>query len=907
MEVNVLRQKFLDYFKTKGHAIVKSSSLVPHGDATLLFTNAGMNQFKEVFLGLERRDYIRATSAQKCVRAGGKHNDLENVGYTARHHTFFEMLGNFSFGDYFKLDAIKYAWEFLTEVLQLPKDKLYVTVYHTDDEAYTIWHETIGLAADRIIKIGDKVSGGSDNFWQMGETGPCGPCTEIFYDHGATISGGLPGSHNEDGDRYIEIWNCVFMQYNRDENSVLHPLPKPSVDTGMGLERISAVMQNVHSNYEIDLFVKLIASVRKIVLGGDTYDQLFYTETLLPSLKVIADHIRSISFLIADGVIPSNEGRGYVLRRIIRRAIRHGYKLQMRAPFLYKLVDTLVTEMGVAYPELAHAKKSIENHIQTEEEKFFQTIDKGMKILNEELLKMAKKEGVNLTQTIDKDDDFLNNEKIKLNGQLSGDVAFKLYDTYGFPLDLTEDICRGKGITVNLSAFDVAMAKQKNSGRENNKFKIDKALEYNACDTKFSGYNENDTESKVVALYKGSEAALELKAGDEGIIVLDNTVFYAESGGQSGDEGVIQIDGGVTCLFQVNDTLRIRPQVFGHVGTLSHGTLKVGDSVIATFDLHKRLATARNHSATHLLHKALREVLGDHVVQKGSLVNDQVTRFDFAHTKPMSTAEINEVERIVNHVIMMNYTVNVMNTSYDEAVKSGAMALFGEKYAENVRVVKMGEFSSELCGGTHVKSTGEIGLFTISSETGVANGVRRVEAITGELALQRMQDNLAILDNLRNSIKAQNNDLILDKVNTVLEQNKEQVRQIVTLKNKLISSQVSEFAAKAETLSDGNKFLILELQNTANDEMTEMAEQLKNKLESAIIVIGAKNNDKANIVVGVTKNISGNYNAGKIVAKLAEMLSGRGGGRPELALGGGNKVEALTEVLRRSKDIIENL
>jgi len=916
MEVNVLRKKFLDYFKAKDHTIVKSSSLVPHGDATLLFTNAGMNQFKDVFLGLEKRDYVRATSAQKCVRAGGKHNDLENVGYTARHHTFFEMLGNFSFGDYFKLDAIKYAWEFLTEVLQLPKEKLYVTVYHTDDEAYDIWHKTIGLATDKIIKIGDKASGGSDNFWQMGETGPCGPCTEIFYDHGAMIPGGLPGSSNEDGDRYIEIWNCVFMQYNRDENGVLQPLPKPSVDTGMGLERIAAVMQNVHSNYEIDLFVKLIASAKKIILGVGTFDEIFYTTTILPSLKVIADHIRSISFLIADGVIPSNEGRGYVLRRIIRRAIRHGYKLQARAPFLYKLVDTLVTEMGEAYPELGQKQVSIKASIETEEVQFLKTVDNGMKMLNSEIIKILKDSEVLkglkdtfsieteiLTYIENEDSDLIDRFPQALNNlpadkviqlhtllakhHFSGDTAFKLYDTYGFPLDLTENVCRDCAITVDLKAFDKAMAKQKTQARESSKFKMDKTLDYDACDTIFSGYTKNSIESKVVALYKDSEAVLELNTGEEGVVVLDNTVFYAESGGQIGDSGIIQVEGGVTCLFNVNDTLKIRPQVFGHVGTLSHGTLRVGDKVTTTFDLHKRLSTARNHSATHLLHKALREVLGEHVVQKGSLVNDQLTRFDFAHTKPLTKAEINEVERIVNHVIMMNYAVDIRNTSYDEALKSGAMALFGEKYTDTVRVIRMSDFSSELCGGTHVSNTGEIGLFTITSETGVANGIRRIEAITGEVALQRMQQNLAILDNLRDLLKAQNNDLIEYKINVALEQSKEQTKQISTLKNKLIAYQVNEIAKNAETLVDGTKFLTLELIDTPNDEMTEIAEQLKNKLGNAIIIIGAKNNDKANIVVGVTKNISGNYNAGKIVAKLAEMLGGRGGGRPELALGGG--------------------
>lgn len=875
MEVNVLRQKFLDYFKSKNHAIVKSSSLVPHGDNTLLFTNAGMNQFKEVFLGLEKRDYVRATSAQKCVRAGGKHNDLENVGYTARHHTFFEMLGNFSFGDYFKECAIKYAWEFLTETLKLPKEKLYVTVYHTDDEAFDLWHKTIGLTTDRIIRIGDKATGGSDNFWQMGETGPCGPCTEIFYDHGADIPGGLPGSPNEDGDRYIEIWNCVFMQFNRDENGKLNPLPKPSVDTGMGLERIAAVMQQVHSNYEIDLFVKLIDKAASVTKTDSKNN---------PSLKVIADHIRSISFLIADGVIPSNEGRGYVLRRIIRRGIRHGYKLQARAPFLYKIVDALVDEMGNAYPELKQHKAVIENNIKIEEEKFFQTIDKGMTLLMDEVLK-------------------INNQKQTL---LNGEVAFKLYDTYGFPLDLTEDVCREYSITVDLDAFDIAMNKQKIGSRESNKFKMDKTLDYNECDTKFTGYTETSITSKVIALYKGSDAVTKLNAGDQGIIVLDNTVFYAESGGQVGDCGIIQIDGGVTGLFQVDDTLKIRPQVFGHVGSLSYGMIKVGDNITATFDLHKRLSTARNHSATHLLHKALREVLGDNVTQKGSLVNDSVTRFDFAHTKPMTQHEINEVERIVNHVIMMNYSVNIKNTSYDDAVKSGAMALFGEKYTDVVRVINMGSFSSELCGGTHVNQTGDIGLFSITSETGIANGVRRIEAITGEAAIKKMQQNLEVLDSLRSTLKAQNNDIIIDKVNATLEHSREQSRQITMLKTKLISYQVDEMIAKTSELANGNKFLKLELVNTPNDEMSEMATQLTSKMSKLIVVIGAKNNDKANLVVGVSRDISMEYSAGKIIAKLSEMLDGKGGGRPELASGGGSNVSKLSEVMAGSLDIIEN-
>ena len=929
--VNELRKKFLDYFAYKGHKIVRSSSLVPHGDQTLLFTNAGMNQFKDVFLGLEQRDYVRATSSQKCVRAGGKHNDLENVGYTARHHTFFEMLGNFSFGDYFKQDAIKFAWEFLTDTqigLNLEKDKLYVTVYHTDDEAYNIWHKEIGLAEARIIRIGDKLSGGSDNFWQMGETGPCGPCTEIFYDHGAEIPGGLPGSPDEEGDRYIEIWNCVFMQFNRDENGVLHNLPKPSVDTGMGLERIAAVMQGVHSNYEIDLFAKLIKEAANITghksqyenlqmrhpgVGRDPVDNLeekFYTQ-VIPSLRVIADHIRSISFLIADGVLPSNEGRGYVLRRIIRRAIRHGYKLMMRTPFLYKLVATLVEEMGEAYPELKQTQAIIEDNIKSEEERFFQTIDKGMKILNSEVLKIAGKTSLkNKACVIDGDENFIDTlsqllpaEKNEmLQHKLSGDVAFKLYDTYGFPLDLVQDICRDV-LPVDLPAFDKAMEKQKNQARESGKFKMDKALEYNDCDTNFSGYTDASVEAKVVALYADGLRVDKLNNGESGIIVLDQTVFYAESGGQVGDSGVIQVDGGIGCIFKVDDTQKIRPQVFGHVGAIAHGSLKVGDVVTATIDLHKRLGSARNHSATHLLHKALREVLGTHVVQKGSLVCDGYTRFDFAHNAGLTKDEVAEVERIVNHVIMMNYEVVIANLSYDDALKSGAMALFGEKYADEVRVVKMGEFSSELCGGTHVRRTGDIGFFTITSESGIANGIRRIEAVTGEIALVRMQKNMQILDSLRLDLKAQTNDIIKLKVADLQAENRDLAKQITALKITIAVVESDKLYQRLETLSNGVKFLCLEVPNKSNDDMVLLIDQLKMKLEDGAIVLVSSNNGKVNIVVSVAKTLTGSYHAGKIVTILSQVVGGKGGGRPDFAVGGGADANKIADLISCAREI----
>ena len=872
MQVNQIRNKFIDFFRSKGHEAVKSSSLIPHDDPTLLFTNAGMNQFKDTFLGLEKRDYTRAVTAQKCVRAGGKHNDLENVGYTARHHTFFEMLGNFSFGDYFKTDAIKYAWEFLTspEWLNLPKDKLYVTVYHTDDEAFAIWNKEIGIDAERIIRIGDKPGGGSDNFWQMGETGPCGPCTEIFYDHGEGIWGGLPGTPEEDGDRYIEIWNNVFMQFNRDEQGNLHPLPKPSVDTGMGIERISAVLQHVHSNYEIDLFVKLIDTASAITNCSDKNNA---------SLKVLADHIRSVSFLIADGALPSNDGRGYVLRRIIRRAIRHGYKLGRREPFFYKLVATLVSEMGDAYPELILNQELIEKTIQQEEERFFQTIEHGMTLLHEQLQSNIK--------------------------QLSGEIAFKLYDTYGFPLDLTQDVCREHEITVDIEGFEKHMAHQREMAKAAGKFKMSDALEYNGCETIFAGYAATSCEAKVTALYHNGLAVNELVAGQNGIIVLDNTVFYAESGGQVGDSGTIAINGGASCLFEVSDTQKIRAAVHGHSGKLSIGSIKVGDKVVATIDLHKRKATARNHSVTHLLHKALHEVVGIHATQKGSLVNSDYTRFDFANDKGLSQEQVEEIERIVNHVIMQNYQVQVAEMSYDDAIKNGAMALFGEKYGDKVRVVKMGDFSTELCGGTHISQTGDIGFFTITSEGGVANGVRRIEAITGEAALKRMQANMAILDKARDQLKAQSNDIVNNKIESLIADNKALAKEIAELKAKLANSQADKLLDQAIAIANNAKLLVLRMDNTESKTIVELIDKFKDKLGSGVVVIGAINGERVNLAVGVTKDLTSQYKAGEIVGKLATIVGGKGGGRPDLAQAGGTDISKINQALAEAKAIIK--
>ncbi|XLM21772.1 alanine--tRNA ligase, partial [Chromobacterium piscinae] len=702
MKTSEIRKKFLDFFASKGHQVVASSSLIPGNDPTLMFTVAGMVQFKDVFLGFEKRDYTRATTSQKCLRAGGKHNDLENVGYTARHHTFFEMLGNFSFGDYFKRDAITFAWEFLTgeQWLALPKDKLMVTVYATDDEAYDIWHKTVGLPADKIVRIGDNKGApyASDNFWTMGDTGPCGPCTEIFFDHGPSVAGGPPGSPDEDGDRFMEIWNNVFMQFNRDEAGVLHPLPKPSVDTGMGLERLSTVLQHVKSNFETDGLACLVRAAARET--GVAYSQD------VPSLKVIADHIRACSFMIADGILPSNEGRGYVLRRIARRAIRHGYKLGQKGLFFHKIVADLVAEMGDAYPELREKQAQIEDALRAEEIKFAETLENGMGLVDA-ALEGGKKE-------------------------LDGETIFKLYDTFGFPVDLTADICRERGIHSDLEGFERAMEAQRERGRAGSNFKMTGKISYSGDDTCFHGYDKNSVDAKVLALYKGTEPVDSLAAGDEGIVVLDNTAFYAEGGGQVGDVGEISATGGLDALFDVADTQKIQGAVFGHKGKLARGALKVGDSVTATIDLHQRLASARNHSATHLLHAALRHVLGSHVAQKGSLVNPERTRFDFAHGEAVTAEQIAELERVVNRVIAANVEVKAELMSMAAAQKSGAMMLFGEKYGEEVRVLTMGDFSAELCGGTHVKRTGDIGLFKIVAESGVAAGVRRIEAVTGE-------------------------------------------------------------------------------------------------------------------------------------------------------------------------------
>lgn len=898
-QVNQIRQQFLAFFKSYGHEVVKSSSLIPLDDPTLLFTNAGMNQFKDVFLGLDKRNYVRATSAQKCVRSGGKHNDLENVGYTARHHTFFEMLGNFSFGDYFKLDAIKYAWEFLTspQWLNLPKQKLYVTVYHTDDEAFKIWHEVIGLGLDRIIRIGDNPDGGSDNFWQMADTGPCGPSSEIFYDHGCDIPGGLPGTANQEGDRYIEIWNCVFMQFDRDEHGILHNLPKPSVDTGMGLERIAAVMQKVHSNYEIDIFVSLINCAAKITGCSDMAH---------PSLKVLADHIRAVGFLIADGVVPSNEGRGYVLRRIIRRAIRHGYKLGLRIPFFHKLVDELVTQMGGSYPELIQQSVLIKDLIVTEEERFFQTIDHGMKLLENELSRLnslAKETSLavngNYTATNIQD-----NRNI-----LPGITAFKLYDTYGFPLDLTQDICReySKSVAVDGEfGFEYYMQQQKTTAKLAMTFKRAATVNYLGEETNFIGDTESSVVTKVSALYQDNSPVGILKAGDSGIVVLEQSVFYAEGGGQVGDSGVIQIDGGARLLFAVTDTQKIRPLVFGHIGSVTTGEIKLGDTVVASFDLHKRLATARNHSATHLLHKALHEVLGAHATQKGSLVNNESIRFDFSHNKALAQTQIAEIERLVNHVIMLNYPVQITSMRYADALNSGAMALFGEKYTGDVRVIQMGEFSSELCGGTHVRRTGDIGFFAITNELAVASGIRRIEAITGEVALLQMQKNMLILDNLRHALKAQSNDIIFTKLLALQEENKQSNQKINELNSKLALSMTHQMADTVELLSNGDKLIVAELDNTDNKSILELMDKLKSKLVSGIVVIGYINQNQANLVVGVTQDKTPKYNAGVIVKHLATIMNGRGGGKAELAQAGGGDVAKLGAALDLAKAFLES-
>ena len=860
---NEIRQAFLDFFASKGHEIVASSSLVPHGDPTLLFTNAGMNQFKDVFLGFDKRSYTRATSSQKCVRAGGKHNDLENVGYTARHHTFFEMLGNFSFGDYFKLEAITYAWELLTDVFKLPKDKLTVTVYADDDEAYDIWLNIIGVPAERIIRIGDNKGAryASDNFWMMGDTGPCGPCSEIFYDHGDTHFGGPPGSTDEDGDRFIEIWNNVFMQFNRDEAGVMHKLPKPSVDTGMGLERISAVLQHVHANYEIDLFTTLINAAAR---------ETHTTDINSPSLKVLADHIRACSFLIADGVIPGNEGRGYVLRRIIRRAIRHGYKLGARKAFFHKMVSDLVAEMGFAYPELHANQARITDMLKLEEDRFFETIENGMAILETELA--ATKDIFN------------------------GETAFKLHDTYGFPLDLTADICRERNVTVDTAAFDAAMARQKEQARSAGKFKMATNLEYSGNSTDFKGYDSLDTSSTVLALYKDSIAVVSLNEGEQGIVVLDNTPFYAESGGQIGDNGILKSENGI---FAVEDTQKIQAAVFGHHGVLKTGSLKMGDTVKANVDIASRNDTMRNHSATHLMHKALREVLGEHVQQKGSLVDSDKTRFDFVHNAPMTDAEIAKVEAIVNAEILSNAATLARVMDIESAQKTGAMMLFGEKYGDEVRVLDIGS-SRELCGGTHVSRTGDIGLFKIFGESGVAAGVRRLEATTGKGALKLINAQQALITQLASDLKAPAAEVV-NKVAQLSDHLKALEKELARLKSKLASSQGDDLVDQAIDFN-GVKVLAAILEGADANGLRETMDKLKDKLKSAAIVLASVNEGKVSVAAGITSDLISKIKAGDLVNFVAGQVGGKGGGKPDMAMAGGTDASQLPKALESVKD-----
>jgi alanyl-tRNA synthetase len=862
MKSSEIRQKFLDYFASKGHAVVASSSLVPHDDPTLLFTNAGMNQFKDVFLGFDKRPYTRAASSQKCVRAGGKHNDLENVGYTARHHTFFEMLGNFSFGDYFKREAIQYAWELLTEVYKLPKEKLTVTVYAEDDEAYDIWANEIGVPRERIIRIGDNKGAryASDNFWMMGDTGPCGPCTEIFYDHGDHIWGGPPGSPEEDGDRFIEIWNNVFMQFNRDEAGVMHPLPKPSVDTGMGLERISAVLQHVHANYEIDLFQALIAAAARETSSADMES---------PSLKVLADHIRACSFLIADGVIPGNEGRGYVLRRIIRRAIRHGYKLGARDAFFYKLVPDLVGQMGTAYPDLAAAQLRVMEILKQEEERFFATIENGMAILETELAEMAKAGG-----------------KV-----FNGETAFKLHDTYGFPLDLTADVCRERGVTVDDAAFNAAMARQKEQARAAGKFKMAANLEYDGPATTFHGYETLEHKGNILALYKDGAAVNELAEGEMGVVVLDDTPFYAESGGQVGDRGELR---SVHGIFAVEDTLKIQASVFGHHGVVKTGKLTVGNGVNARVDMQARAATERNHSVTHLMHKALREVLGGHVQQKGSQVDPDKTRFDFVHTQPVTDAEIRKVEAIVNAEILANAATDASVMGIEAAQQTGAMMLFGEKYGDEVRVLTIGS-SKELCGGTHVKRTGDIGLFKIVAESGVAAGVRRIEAVTGSGALALIQQQEDQLFQVAAAVKAQPQEAAA-RVTQIMDNVKALEKELAALKSKLASAQGDELVAQAQDIN-GVKVLAARLDGADANTLRETMDKLKDKLKSAVIVLAAVADGKVSLAAGVTADQTGKVKAGELVNFVAQQVGGKGGGRPDMAMAGGTQPEHLAGAL----------
>ncbi len=856
-----IRKAFLDYFAEHGHEVVASSPLVPINDPTLLFTNAGMVQFKDVFLGREKRNYVRATSSQRCVRAGGKHNDLENVGYTARHHTFFEMLGNFSFGDYFKRDAIKYAWEFLTVTLGLPAERLWVTIYDEDEEAADIWLNEVGINPASFTRIGDKPGKRyeSDNFWSMGDTGPCGPCSEIFYDHGEGISGGPPGTQEEDGDRYIEIWNLVFMQYNRDADGNMTPLPKPSVDTGMGLERLAAVLQHVHSNYEIDLFTSLIKAAGKVTGCNDLEEK---------SLRVIADHIRACAFLVADGVMPSNEGRGFVVRRIIRRAIRHGYMLGKNDPFFFQLVDPLVNEMGESYPELVQAAGQVKRVLKQEEERFAETLEQGMKILEEVI--------AGLDSTV-----------------IPGETVFKLYDTYGFPADLTADIARERDLTLDMDGFSREMEAQRERARAASQFGVNQEVSLSLDEeTLFTGYGQLESEGNVVALVRDGESVESLVQGESGMVMLDQTPFYAESGGQVGDQGVLEANG---VLFEVDDTRKQAGSVFAHIGKLEEGELHIGDTVKAQVNDFTRQATALNHSATHLLHSALHTVLGEHVAQKGSLVDAERLRFDFSHFEPISREQLQEIEQMVNEQIRRNHPVETQIMSLDDARESGAKALFGEKYTDEVRVLDMGDFSTELCGGTHANAVGDIGLCKITSESGIAAGVRRIEGVTGQRALEWIEADEERVQRLADLVKSGRDD-IEEKVINILDRNRRLEKELEQLKAKLASAAGSDLASGAIEVG-GVKVLAAKLEGADPKSLRDTMDQLKNKLGSAVIVLATVSGEKVSLVAGVTKDLTGKMKAGDLVKMVAEQVGGKGGGRSDMAQAGGNNPEALPDAL----------
>jgi len=861
-----IRKTFLDFFASKGHTVVASSPLVPGNDPTLMFTNSGMVQFKDVFLGSDKRSYVRAASVQACLRAGGKHNDLENVGYTARHHTFFEMLGNWSFGDYFKRESLKWAWELLTVVYKLPAERLLATVYEEDDEAYDIWTREIGLPPERVIRIGDNKGGRykSDNFWMMADTGPCGPCSEIFYDHGEHIPGGPPGSPDEDGDRFIEIWNNVFMQFNMAEDGSVTPLPAPCVDTGMGLERLAAILQHVHSNYEIDLFDALIKAAARETHCADLCNN---------SLKVIADHIRATAFLVSDGVLPGNEGRGYVQRRIIRRAIRHGYKLGQKTPFFHKLVSDLVAVMGDAYPNLATQADRIMDVLRVEEERFYETLEVGMQILDEALAGGVK--------------------------VLPGEVAFKLHDTYGFPLDLSADVCRERGLTVDAAGFNAAMEKQKAQGRAAGKFKMDKALDYSGAGNAFVGYEQLTAATEVVAIYVDGVSTTEIKAGQNGVVVLATTPFYGESGGQVGDAGAIFCD---HALFEVQDTQKIKADVFGHHGALKSGALKLGDTVTAHVNTSLRLATQRNHSVTHLMHKALREVLGGHVQQKGSLVNAERTRFDFTHHAPVTDAEIREIEARVNAEILANAATQARVMDIESAQKTGAMMLFGEKYGESVRVLDIGS-SRELCGGTHVQRTGDIGLFSITAEGGVASGVRRIEAVTGLNALSYVQEMEAMLGGVAGTLKVTPSE-VHARVGVILSQVRELEKELTALKGKLASAQGDDLVLQAQDVK-GVKLLVAQLDGADVKTLRDTMDKLKDKLKTAVIVLGVVDSAKVQIAVGVTPDTTGKVKAGELVNFIAGQVGGKGGGKPDMAMAGGTEPAKLAAALASVQGWVE--